>query len=78
MEVADRFGNADGSVEIAGVIASGTISVDDDACLVSASAGQREITVTGIDAFRKLLDSASAGVELDDIAKDDKLINPCP
>jgi translation elongation factor EF-Tu-like GTPase len=86
MEVADHFSIADGGVVITGVIASGTVSVDDTICLNSKSVGQRQLKVAGIEMFRKVLDSASAGdqvgllvagAEQDDIAEGDMLTGAC-
>ncbi len=61
-------------VVITGQIGSGTVSKGDTVCLVSASSDSaREFTVGGIEQFRKLLDSASAGqfvgLLLDGLAK---------
>lgn len=86
MEVMDRFSLADGRIVITGLIASGAVSVDDTICLLSESAGQLELKVTGIETFRKVLLSASAGdqvgllitgVALDEISKGDRLVGPC-
>lgn len=86
MTVADRFSIAGGGVVVTGVIASGTVSVDDTLCLVSSTGTKIEVTVTGIERFKDILDSAGkgdrvglliSGVDKEDIAAEDRLISNC-
>lgn len=62
MEVVDAFMITGRGVVLTGKIESGTVSPGDELCLVSAASGsERKVTVGGIEMFRKVLDSASAG-----------------
>jgi elongation factor Tu len=86
MVVQDVFTITGSGMVITGIVASGTVSVDDTICLVSESVGSRELKVTGIEMFRKILESASAGdrvgllvtgVERDDVKQGDELVGDC-
>jgi translation elongation factor EF-Tu-like GTPase len=86
MTILDRFSIAGGGVVVTGVIASGTVSVDDTLCLVSATGVKIEVTVTGIERFKDILDSAGkgdrvglliSGVDKDDVVAEDRLIANC-
>ena len=86
MEVVDRFRIADGGVVVTGIVAGGKVSVGDTVCLVSESGARRELSVTGIEMFRKILDSAAAGdqvallvtgVDLEHVAAGDRLVASC-
>lgn len=86
MTIVDHFSIADGGVVVTGVIASGTVSVDDTLCLVSATGAKKEVTVTGIERFKDILDSAKkgdrvgllvSGVDKNDVAGEDRLIARC-
>jgi elongation factor Tu len=86
MDVQNVFPIADGGLTIIGVVASGTVSVGDTICLISETTGEHELKVTGIEMFRKILESATAGdqiallvtgAERDDIAQGDRLAEAC-
>jgi len=71
MPVADVFNITGQGVVITGKVRSGAISVGDSVCI----SGGSPVTVTGIEIFRKLLDTLAAGdtggLLLKDIAKGD-------
>lgn len=87
MEVMDAFVITGRAVVVTGKIESGTVNKGDVLCLESAENGtEREVTVSGIEMFRKLLESATAGqnvgllldeLEKGDAAKGDILRQEC-
>ena len=87
MEVMDAFTISGGKVIATGKIASGTVATGEVVCLVRADGGgSMELTVAGIERFRKVLESASAGdfvgilladIKKGDVAKGDTLTASC-
>lgn len=86
MTISDRFRIASGGVVITGVVEAGTVSVQDTICIHSEASGPVEVTVTGMESFNKLIDSASSGdrvgllvtgIELDAITVGDRLTGSC-
>ncbi|MGK2926304.1 MAG: EF-Tu/IF-2/RF-3 family GTPase [Lysobacterales bacterium] len=61
MSVADSFKIHGKGVVITGRIESGRVSVGDSVCLTAARIGTRTLRVEGIEIYRKVVDSASAG-----------------
>jgi len=61
MPVADVFSISGKGVVITGQVKSGSVSVGDAVCLNS---GVGPLTVDGIEVFRKVVDSATAGMNV--------------
>jgi elongation factor Tu len=81
MVVADVFTISGKGVVVTGRIEAGSVSVNDEVCL-SGDAGKRTVTIEGIERFKEIRDSATAGedvglllggVEKSDVAKNDRL-----
>ena len=61
IEVQDVFSITGRGTVITGQVTSGFVCVGDTVTLVRMDGTRREITITGIEMFRKLLDTAQAG-----------------
>jgi elongation factor Tu len=87
LPVMDVFMISGKGLVVTGQVASGSVTRDDVVCLVSAADGsEREITVSGIEQFRKLVDSATEGefvglllaeVQKGEVAKGDEIRGDC-
>jgi elongation factor Tu len=87
MQVTDTFTISDGKVIVTGKVAGGTVATGEVVCLVRADGrDSMELTVAGIERFRKVLESASegdfvgillAGINKGDVAKGDTLTAAC-
>ena len=82
MTVSDVFSIKGRGTVVTGTVESGTVSTGDTVRLTRADGSTRDVTVDGIEAFRKVLKVANAGdvvgllvrrLARDDIAKDDVL-----
>jgi len=87
MPVVDVFSITGRGVVLTGRIESGKVSVGDTICLSTKKTGDREVKVTGIELFRKVLESAKTGdtvgimvegIGKKDAAKGDELLAKCP
>ena len=82
MTVSDVFSIKGRGTVVTGTVESGTVSTGDTVHLTRADGSTRDVTIDGIEAFRKMLKVANAGdvvgllvrrLARDDIAKDDVL-----
>lgn len=86
LSVVDTFTISGGVVVVTGVVAEGNVASGDTVCLVRANGARREVTIGGIERFRKILDSASKGdhvgllldgLKKGDVDKGDEIAGRC-
>jgi len=64
MQIVDVFTITGRGVVATGVVSSGTVSVGDELCLVKEDGERQTVSVAGLEQFRKLVETASAGDNL--------------
>jgi elongation factor Tu len=86
MTIRDAFTITGQGVVLTGIVEGGPVSVDDVVCFRPADGDERELTVKGIEMFRKLLETAEPGamvgllfegIETSDVSPGDLLTASC-
>ncbi len=86
MTIVDAFTITDRGVVVTGVVRGGTVRVNDVVCLRPVEGETRELTVVGIEMFRREFEVANpgdaiglllAGIEREDIEKGDAITASC-
>ena len=86
MTVMDAFKITGRAMVVTGRVEAGTVRVGQSVCLSRQSGESNPVVVEGIEQFRKMLDSATAGeqvglllsdIEKDDVAQRDVILGEC-